>query len=632
MRGIALNFLALKSDDFRIRVYRFPFIEGRRPIVGQEHAVRRYFPNIDGGEYFWTTFRCHEDGIETLCRPFDNVYVTLDAMMMAIIERCQNSLDASQYSVIGGYRKRVEITVQEFREGSQIISVEPYLLRLSGQFGILAEFRFHPNEDYIGTQKALQLSLSLDKNGKRNMNSYADRYSKIASFVSRFHRNLSPLPIAGGSEVNIDRRFVELSVSTLDRKRYVVGSDQESRSQFMGIKHSGPYRGSKKTHFYFLYRPQDRYLSRDLFRALRGDTFATFPGMEKMFHVPITKENVSGVPLASFGSEDIERTRDMVLDDSKDRNIVAVVLTPFSRHDKPEENKHYWIMKHAFLSKGIPIQVVSNETVSNTSKLKWSTSSIGLQIFAKAGGIPWRVQPRTARCLIVGIGQAHRLSDGRVERFFAYSVLTDSSGSFEEVRVLADATEEDHYIRSFSESLSKIFSDYASRFSSFVVHATFSIRGRELDCVAVALELQKERQTEAGEFVALKFNDRNSFFGFSIDHNSRVPYESTVMALSKRDYLVWFEGLQYGSPTLRDMVGGPVHVSFTYPREIIPIQHQRAHLQDAINLSGANWRGFSAKSLPISVYYANIIARYLKEFDNYGLRRVDVGILTPWFL
>lgn len=78
-------------------------------------------------------------------------------------------------------------------------------------------------------------------------------------------------------------------------------------------------------------------------------------------------------------------------------------------------------------------------------------------------------------------------------------------------------------------------------------------------------------------------------------------------------------------------MGNPLHVKFTYPER--PSYHQQQiHLQDAINLSGANWRGFNAKSLPVSVFYAQLIARYLKEFESQGLPKLDVNTLTPWFL
>ena len=253
--------------------------------------------------------------------------------------------------------------------------------------------------------------------------------------------------------------------------------------------------------------------------------------------------------------------------------------------------------------------------MANKEQLKWSTAGIGLQIFAKLGGTPWKVRPRTERCLIVGIGQAHREVNKHIERFFAYSVLTDSSGVFEEVRVLGEAQEEEHYIESFSANLRKIFSDYSDRFSSFVVHATFSIRRSELESIAAALS-EKEQQVETGSFVSLKFNDRKGLFGFAVDNNSRVPYESTMIPLARNEFLVWFEGLQYGKSTVRELVGRPLHAEFTYPRKGLNGDQQRAFLQDAINLSGANWRGFNAKSLPVSVYYAQIIAKYLREFER----------------
>jgi len=53
---------------------------------------------------------------------------------------------------------------------------------------------------------------------------------------------------------------------------------------------------------------------------------------------------------------------------------------------------------------------------------------------------------------------------------------------------------------------------------------------------------------------------------------------------------------------------------------------------ERLHLSGANWRGFNAKSLPISIYYAQIIAKYFREFHRLGLRELDLENLTPWFL
>ena len=634
MRGVALNFFPLATDQFTITLYCLPFVEGERPKSGDEEAVRRYL-KIDGeGDSYWTFFQQPpEGGTKVVCEPFDNVYVTIDALRLALIQSCENNLDSDCFRVVEGFRRHVEVITGKFSEGSQVVSLEPYFLRSRHQFGFLADFRFHPTKEHHGTRRVLQLSLSIDKHGQSNLNYYADRYSHLVDYVAKFHNRIFPLHMPSDQDVAVESRFVELKPKTLYVKHYVVGSTSESRSQFMGVKQAGPLKQCPQdTHLYFLYRPEDRPLSHDLFRALRGDTFRTFPGMKDMFHLPISKENVRGAAVSDFSASEIRRIRDQVIADAAGHNVVPIVLSPFSRHDAPEDNAAYWNLKHAFLSKGLPIQVVSTNTVADKNKLKWSTAGIGLQVFAKAGGTPWKIRPRTERCLIVGIGQAHRVLDEGIDRFFAYSVLTDSSGVFEEVRVLGEGRDEDHYIENFSTNLRRIFSDYSSRFSSFVIHATFSIRRRELESVAAALAEQQRRQEEAGEFISLKFNDRNRFFGFAVDHNSRVPYESTVIPLSRNEFLVWFEGLQYSQLTVHKRVGGPLHVQFTYPSEGMPRHQQHAHLQDAINLSGANWRGFNAKSLPISVYYAQLIAKYLKEFESHRLPKVDVNILTPWFL
>ena len=636
MQRVVLNFFPLATDQFTINLYRLPYVEGNPPTIGDEVGVRRQLVVNGTRDLYWTSFQRPEGGTEIVCEPFDNVYATIDALRLALIRSCTNNLNAASFRIVTGrfLRRRVEIVTAEFLEGLQCISLEPYLLHSRNRFGFLAAFRFHPAEGHRGTRRALELSLSLDRNGYRNSNYYADRYSHLAAYVGDFHHRIFPLTMPGGQEVSVEPQLMELTPKRLDVKNYIVGSGKTSKSQFMGVKQAGPLKQSPhNAYLYFLYRPQDRPLSHDLFRALRGDTFSTFPGMERMFNLPISTENVSGATLSDYSPSEIKRVRDKVVSEAAGRIVIPIVLTPFSRHDAPEENSAYWNLKHSFLSKGLPIQVIAATTVADKNKLKWSTASIGLQIFAKLGGTPWKVRPRTKHCLIVGIGQAHHVSEEGIERFFAYSVLTDSSGVFEEVRVLgeAQAQEEEHYYEAFSANLRKIFADYSSQFSNFVIHTTFTMRRRELENIATVLAEQKE-QAESGEFVALKFNDRSRFFGFAADHNSRVPYESTVISLSRSEFLVWFEGLQYDRPTIREMVGGPLHVQFTYPNEGMTPDQRRAHLQDAINLSGANWRGFNAKSLPVSVYYAQLIAKYLKEFERHGLRPVDVNILTPWFL
>ena len=634
MERIALNFLPLTEDSFAIALHCLPCTDQDRPTHPHDEAVRRTIKVGRAPEPHWTFFEPVPEAPKVVLQPHDDIFATLDALRFALIRQCTTKLAAHRFQIHNGFRRHVEFLIKEYPEGSQVISFEPYFLRSNRIFGFLADFRFHPTAQYRGTRRALQLSLSLDRNGQSNVNAYADRYAHLAAFLNDILPSVVPLPLPGGDQVSVGSQLLQLPQHRLEIKHYVVGTDRESPSQFMGVKAFGPFKRSPHdTLLYFLYRKDDRLLSHALFRALRGDTFGTFVGMQQMFGLSLSSDNVAGASMADFSTAEIRRIRDLVVSTANGRPVVPIVLTPFSRHDHPKDNAPYWTLKHAFLSHRLPLQVVSIPTVKDKNKLKWSTAGIGLQIFAKAGGTPWKVRPRTERCLIVGIGQAHRRSDdNRIERYFAYSVLADSSGVFEEVRVLGDSGDEEHYLRDFSTNLRVIISEYSNRFLNFVVHTPFSLRRREMENIAAVLEERRHQAETTGEFVVLKFNDRNRFFGFAPDHNSLVPYESAVVRLSPRECLVWFEGLQYKRPVIREMVGGPLHVQFAYPREGLTHNQQRAYLQDAINLSGANWRGFSAKSLPVSVYYAQLIARYLKEFEAHGLPAVQLGAFTPWFL
>lgn len=137
----------------------------------------------------------------------------------------------------------------------------------------------------------------------------------------------------------------------------------------------------------------------------------------------------------------------------------------------------------------------------------------------------------------------------------------------------------------------------------------------------------------------MKFNEQDQYIGFS-SGNSKVPLEGTHVPLGSGQHLVWFEGSQTNQ-NIRNAVAKPTHIEFVYPspkNENEPDSIQRirenrlSYIQDAINLSGANWRGFNAKNTPVSVYYAKIIADYIENFDRLGLDMVDIDGMSPWFL
>jgi hypothetical protein len=105
-----------------------------------------------------------------------------------------------------------------------------------------------------------------------------------------------------------------------------------------------------------------------------------------------------------------------------------------------------------------------------------------------------------------------------------------------------------------------------------------------------------------------------------------------VAPLSRKEFLMWFSGLGMEDSKAPKKPERPVHVRVLYPEEPLSEIDVKRVMQDSMNIAGANWRGFNAKSMPISVYYAKLIAQYYAHFREANLPEIDFESLSPWFL
>jgi hypothetical protein len=273
----------------------------------------------------------------------------------------------------------------------------------------------------------------------------------------------------------------------------------------------------------FVFAKDDRERSQHLFRPLRGDIYSTFSGMDTMFGVPINRENVTGIEMPGFSNIELQATCTTLKTQYPAGRVVPFALVPLYKRMDDEETARYFATKHAFISDDLASQFIDRKRTQDRNALKWSVSNIALAIFAKMGGVPWRVKPSTDRCFVVGIGQAHRFVNRRVERYVAYSVLTDSTGGYESIKILGNAPSEDQYLATLKTNLREVLVSQSDQYDSFVIHVTFNMKRREIEAIQALLTELKGAEGAEHEFVAIKFNDKNDFFGFSIDHNSRVP-------------------------------------------------------------------------------------------------------------
>ena len=173
--------------------------------------------------------------------------------------------------------------------------------------------------------------------------------------------------------------------------------------------------------------------------------------------------------------------------------------------------------------------------------------------------------------------------------------MTDNSGLFQRLQVLGEDGSKEAYLNSLRANLARVLSEESQEFSQVVIHTSFKLRREEMQVIEETMKSASTSESgNACRFAVVKVNHKNRFFGFNRDTNSLVPFEGSVAKLGGGEYLVWFEGIFPDKPTVNKAFSGPTHISFLHRSSGDAIADE-ALLQDLVNLSGANWRGFNAK-------------------------------------
>jgi argonaute-like protein implicated in RNA metabolism and viral defense len=383
----------------------------------------------------------------------------------------------------------------------------------------------------------------------------------------------------------------------------------------------------------FLFREQERIAARRLAIALRGsgqrERFS-FPGFQSLFKTDIQIDS-NPVVLADLSQKSFDSAVQRVSEERKiNANTLPILIVP------DDNEATYLAYKAVFAHEGIPTQVCTSPIIQDDNLLRWSIANIALQIFCKSGGQPWKVRPTSERSVIIGISQSHKIRQVNdkpaVEKYFAFSVMTDSSGLFQRIQVLGEGERQPAYLQELRTNLRQIISESSEIFSRVVIHTSFKLKHREIDAI---YETVKDASGECDpakcQFAVIKVNHKSRFFGVNRDVNSLVPYEATRVKLGRGEYLVWFEGIFPDRPTVSKAYPGPTHLEFMRISDENQINDE-VLLQDLVNLSGANWRGFNAKSAPVSVFYCHLVADFVHDFHERGLPPPSITDLRPWFL
>ena len=634
-KKIKLSYLELVNSNFNFQIYRKAYDSSE--TSGGLFRYNLFTADKQDRDTYAVSFSPVDNGIEYSCNSYENIHLTKKWLMVHLMKKVEATFNSNEYFTGKYVVPNLSFIVDTFKEGQQIIQIEPYYLEENNSFGFIVDFKFKTFKGFEKTRQEKILSLSISEDGLKNKNFYSDKFKFINSFIVNAMKKIFPISIDQVS-IDINSTFTELESHLLSEKVYLF-RDGESSVQFQGLKEYKPLGGViNNPLFVFVFEKSKTNTARQLVRALRGQLYSTFSGMDDMFGVKFSNENIKSIIVDSFTKENLQYI-DSMLDDIAGENTAMQIVGVFAGiakdFDAGKDYSPYYTIKSSFLKRGLAVQAITIEQALKKDGFKWSISGIALQLFVKLGGQPWKVKPQNNDCLIFGISSAHVKDENyNIKKYFAYSLCFDSSGLYRRLDVLGQSGDEKTYMEQLAGQIKAVLnSELDSKISKCVIHVPFKIKKREIQCIKDSINAIKNTRQDI-EFVVIKINVNNKFFGYS-DYNSRIPLAGSFIKLGVKEYLVWFEGLQQDRPHIvsAQNISNPVHIQFWDSPDLTD-EKARGYLQDIINLSGANWRGFNAKHEPVTTLYPELFARFAGKFEQYGLD-VSIGeaaINKVWFI
>lgn len=320
---------------------------------------------------------------------------------------------------------------------------------------------------------------------------------------------------------------------------------------------------------------------------------------------------------------------------------LALVQVPSDTQDALGDQNPYLVTKAKFLARNVPVQEFRVETMKKPlNQLQWALGGIGLQVFAKLGGVPWLLQTNTkAHELILGLGSA-TLGTGRFggrERVVGLTTAFSGDGTYwltETSRTVKYDQHEEAVIESAVAAFKRVRGKMAwcpGDDVLIVLHSFKDFRDQHVDALKQAV-LKVAGDGLKVRFAFLHIAENHPVLLFDPIEKQHIPPRGSVVRMGRSEALVAVLG---PSEVRNDRLGFPrplcvnVHRSSTYS-DLDYLSWQ------VLAFSSLSWRNFAPTSVPITVLYAELLAGLLGRLGTLSkwdpdVLRGDVGS-SRWFL
>ena len=347
--NILLSFLELSNSEFEFAIYR-----KSSDNTSKSNGMFRYnLPTSTRADRdtYDVSFKEIDETTKFIAKSTDNINMTKKWLMGVLLEKAIATFNKSEFYVGNHFVPNISFVISSHKEGQCLIQLVPYYLEINNSFGFLADYKFKPFRGYEKTRQEKILSLSLSPDGNKNKNYYSDKMRYLKNFIDNIVPRLFPLK-ANELTLDIKRTLLELSPFQLNEKTYIF-QNGESKIQFQGIKEYKPLNNNiGLPHYVFVFEKSKINISRQLVKALRGQLYPTFSGMENMFGVDFSNDKISSIIVEDYSFDNLKKIPEQ-LDDIIKRNPNANIVGIFAGIEKDFDTGRnyspYYTIKSYFL-------------------------------------------------------------------------------------------------------------------------------------------------------------------------------------------------------------------------------------------------------------------------------------------
>lgn len=517
-------------------------------------------------------------------------------------------------------------------------------------FRLLEQTHSHADASAIYTQ-LLAASGSLRREDRRAPNRYAakERFNETESLLNDFGREFELQNGTVATIASMPREVFVLhgpatepwsaSIMKTPQLRFdaAIPSRSDSRA-YQGLRLYGSYslKGLQPSPHILLAYPSAVHQEAERFGEKLLSGSGNYPGFAKLFGLPESQApSIEHLRLpAGDNPRDIQRLK-LRLDEwagrTRDREPdLAIVMVPHT--DRWDTDTPYYAAKEFFGARGTPSQMVTLELLRDTGRLGWSLANIALAGFAKLGGVPWVVDARGHDAdLVIGVGRADvRASDGERRRTFGYAVAFVANGAYLSTHSFPPASSDGDYEQQLTRAITAALLESRhsdSSASRIVIHLSKRTGSREVTAAQTAL---KEARMADLPVAFVRIDDSSLFEFLDGAEPTFAPPKGLTLRLSERRALVQVETATNFGPARRPLLVELDKRSTVTPKDLGSLVLQ------IFRLGHANWRGFNARSKPVTLLYGERLAElvgYMNErgqWDPASMRSELRG--RPWFL